>query len=370
MLLASYGSRLCLPEWPMPSMAPLRGIEYSSLGSRGSSGGRTCDRQPLESPHGPSCAPWPCLFRAFVSYWAQLDGLNGERGILPAAEFFHRAHEVLGSEAILQFPSVCWFNSSDMALHAWCGAGIIATLVLMAGFAPLPCLAFLWMTYLSLIVAGQIFYQFQWDILLLEAGFLGIFLSPVTRCLDGPAEPPRAARFLVVWLLFRLVFASGLVKLTSGDAAWANATALDYHYFTQPLPTPAAWFLQQLPSWWQALSVRVMFLIELVLPFMLFGPRRARLFAVAGIVFLQLLIALTGNYGFFNLLTLILCLMCVDDAVWRKLSSVRSILDRPRATAARFIYKKLVLAAAVFIFLLSLVPLAAAFRRPLPFSSR
>ena len=107
----------------------------------------------------------------------------------------------------------------------------------------------------------------------------------------------------MVWLLFRLIFASGLVKLTSGDAAWANATASIIIVILRSLDAGGVVF-QQLPSWWQALSA-VMFLIELVLPFMLFGPRRARLFAVAGIVFLQLLIALTGNYGFFNLLTLI-----------------------------------------------------------------
>jgi predicted DCC family thiol-disulfide oxidoreductase YuxK len=303
---------------------------------------------------------------AFVSYGIQLAGLNGERGVLPAAEFFRMVREVLGSEAFLRFPSVCWLGASDTALYAWCGAGITAAVVLIAGFLPLPCLLFLWMTYLSLTVAGQIFYQFQWDILLLEAGFLGIFLSPVGLRLGGPASPPRAAHFLVVWLLFRLIFASGVVKLTSGDPAWANGTALDYHYFTQPLPTPLAWFAQHLPAWWQALSLRVMFFTELVLPFLLFGPRHVRLLAAAGIALLQLLIALTGNYGFFNLLTLALCLTCVDDAVWSKLTLGRWSFDPFAPSSTRFISRKFLLAAAVSIVLLSLVPLAAAFRRPMP----
>ena len=303
---------------------------------------------------------------AFVSYEIQLAGLNGERGILPAVEFFRMAREVLGPEAFLRFPSVCWLGASDIALHAWCGTGIIAALVLMAGFMPLPCLLFLWTTYLSLTVAGQIFYQFQWDILLLEAGFLGIFLSPLGLRLGRRTNPPPIARFLVVWLLFRLIFASGMVKLMSGDPAWANGTALDYHYFTQPLPTPLAWFAQQLPAWWQALSVRVMFFVELGLPFLLFGPRRVRLFAVAGVAVLQLLIALTGNYGFFNLLTLALCLTCVDDAVWSKLTLGRWSFDPFAPSSTRFISRKLLLGAAVTIFLLSLVPLAAAFRRPVP----
>lgn len=303
---------------------------------------------------------------AFVSYWVQLAGLNGKDGILPAAEFFRVAREALGTEAYLRFPSVCWLGASDFALHAWCGAGVIAAFVLMLGFVPLPCLVFLWMDYLSLSVAGQIFYQFQWDILLLEAGFLGIFLSPVGLRLGGPANPPRAARFLIIWLLFRLIFASGVVKLTSGDPAWANGAALNYHYFTQPLPTPVAWFAQQLPAWWQGMSVWVMFFVELVLPFLLFGPRHVRMFAAGGIVALQLLIALTGNYGFFNLLTLALCLMCVDDVIWSKLPLGRFGIYRTRPTPARFVSREFLLAAAVTIFLLSLVPLTAAFRRPVP----
>jgi lipase maturation factor 1 len=304
---------------------------------------------------------------AFVSYWVQLGGLNGERGIFPAAEFFRVAREVLGTEAFLRFPSVCWLGASDTALYAWCGTGIVAAIVLILGFVPLPCLVLLWADYLSLSIAGQTFYQFQWDILLLEAGFLGILLSPVNLRLGKPADPPRPARFLVMWLLFRLIFSSGVVKLTSGDAAWANGTALNYHYFTQPLPTPVAWYAQQLPAWWQAMSVWLMFIVELGLPFFLFGPRRVRLLATGGIAAFQVLIALTGNYGFFNLLTLVLCLISVDDVVWKNLIRGRWRLDWTRPVAARFLPKEFLLAAAVTMFLLSLVPLAASFRRPIPF---
>jgi lipase maturation factor 1 len=304
---------------------------------------------------------------AFSSYWIQLAGLNGVKGILPAAEFFDRIREILGDAGFLQFPSICWLGAGDAALYAWCGAGIVGALVLIVGFVPLPCLVFLWFDYLSLTIAGQLFYQYQWDILLLEAGFMSILLAPLALRLGRSANPPRAARFLIVWLLFRLIFASGVVKLTSGDPAWTDGTALEYHYFTQPLPTPLAWFAQQLPTTWQTISIWTMFSIELVLPFLLFGPRRARLFAVAGIATLQLLIALTGNYGFFNLLTLGLCLVCVDDGVWRQLTPSKWQVDREGVQAVRFVPRKLVLAAALAIFLLSLVPLAAAFRRPMPF---
>ena len=219
---------------------------------------------------------------AFASYWVQLSGLNGAKGILPATDFFDRVREILGEAGFLQFPSVCWLGSSDTALYAWCGAGIIAAILLMGGFVPLPCLLFLWLDYLSLTVAGQLFYQYQWDILLLEAGFMSVLIAPIALRLERPANPPRAARFVIIWLLFRLIFASGVVKLTSGDPAWTDGTALHYHYFTQPLPTPLAWFAQQLPAIWQTISVWTMFAIELVLPFFLFGPRRIRLFAAAG----------------------------------------------------------------------------------------
>jgi len=299
---------------------------------------------------------------AFLSFGAQLDGLVGERGILPAGKFFEAAGQAAGGEAFWRWPSVFWWaGAGDATLHGWCWAGLVASVFLMAGIAAGPCLIFLWAAYLSLTVAGQDFYQFQWDILLLETGFLAIFLAPWKWWAGKPLRPPRVAHFLLLWLLFRLVFASAVVKLSSGDPVWADGTALTYHYFTQPLPTPLAWYAQQLPGWFQGLSVKGMFFIELVLPFLLFGPRRLRLLGAAGIAGLQVLIALTGNYGFFNLLTLALCLLAVDDVVWGKRVSGHS------SSGAGFFLPRWVLnIAAAAIFLLSLVPLASAFRRPMP----
>ena len=316
-----------------------------------------------------SSAPWFYLPRRVRFLWGAIGRVERERGILPAAEFFRRAREFLGTDAYWQFPSVCWLGADDNALYGWCVAGILASTVLICGFAPLPCLVFLWVDYLSLTVAGQVFYQFQWDILLLEAGFFGIFLSPWKLRLARAGNPPRPARFLLIWLLFRLVFASAVVKLSSGDPAWLDATALSYHYFTQPLPTPVAWFAQQLPGWWQVMSVRVMFFIELALPFFLFAPRHPRLLAAGGIVALQFLIALTGNYGFFNLLTVALCLLAVDDVVWGKVTRGRCGVELAHSKPGHFLSKKFSLAVAVAVFLLSLVPLAASFRRPVPLLS-
>jgi hypothetical protein len=119
--------------------------------------------------------------------------------------------------------------------------------------------------------------------------------------------------WLARWLLFRLMIASAAVKLTSGDPHWSHLTALNYHYWTQPIPPPIAYTFAHFPEWFQKVSTLVTFFIEGVVPFFLFGPRRVRLLALGTIVSLQLLILLTGNYGFFNFLTLALCLCWLDD---------------------------------------------------------
>src|SRR5262249_37217582 len=119
--------------------------------------------------------------------------------------------------------------------------------------------------------------------------------------------------WLFRWLLFRLMLLSGAVKLLSHDAAWRTLTALQFHYQTQPLPTPLAWHMHQLPAWFQEASVVVMFAIELVAPFLIFTPRRLRLIAGGCIVFLQIAILLTGNYTYFNWLAIALCVLLLDD---------------------------------------------------------
>jgi predicted DCC family thiol-disulfide oxidoreductase YuxK len=297
---------------------------------------------------------------AFLSFGVQIDGLIGSKGILPAGDFFAAAGRYAGNGAFWQWPSVLWWTGAgDAALHGWCWAGVVVAALLMVGIAPGACLIFLWADYLSLTIAGQDFYQFQWDILLLEAGFLAIFLTPWVWWSKKAAVPPRSGHFLLIWLLFRFLFSSGMVKLTSGDPSWTNGTALDFHYFTQPLPTPLAWYAQQLPGWFQSLSVKGMFFAELVLPFFLFLPRRPRLCGAGGIAALQVMILLTGNYGFFNLLTLALCLLAVDDVVWGKLAERKRI-----RLAQNFLPGWLLRPVAGVLFAVSLVPLTSAFRQP------
>jgi predicted DCC family thiol-disulfide oxidoreductase YuxK len=258
-------------------------------------------------------------FIAFVSLWVQVDGLIGSDGILPVGDYLAAAKEQLGSRAFLLLPTLSWLNSSNAFLHFLCGAGAFISLLLIAGVAPVLSLAALFVFYLSLTVAGQTFLSFQWDILLLETGFLAIFFAPLQWWpkRDTEAPVPRVGLFLLKLLLFKLMLMSGIVKLTSGDDSWWNLTALDYHYWTQPLPTVLGWWADQHPEWLKKLSVAFTLAVEVIVPFFIWAPRRLRLIACALLVLLQVGIALTGNYAFFNLLTAALCLLLIDDVAWR-----------------------------------------------------
>jgi hypothetical protein len=251
---------------------------------------------------------------AFGSLATQVDGLIGSRGILPATEYLERARQVLEGEAYTFVPTVLWLDSSDRALHALCWGGVVVSLVLIAGILPGPCLVLLWVGYLSLVSVGQVFFHFQWDMLLLESGFLALWMSPWGLRLDRARRGPSLVSvWLFRWLVFRLMFLSGLVKLGSGDPTWRDGSALRFHYETQPLPTWTSWYAHHLPGWFQAVSVGFMYWAELGAPFLVFGPLLYRRIACASFVLLQALIAATGNYGFFNLLSAILCVSLLDD---------------------------------------------------------
>jgi hypothetical protein len=259
---------------------------------------------------------------AFWSVWRQALGLIGRNGILPVGgtlDFVRGRYDTL-LERLLAAPTLFWIGSSDTAIAMVCIGGMALATLLLAGVLPLTITPLLWLLYLSITTVGRDFFAFQWDALLLEVGFLAIFIAPTVlmdRFSDAGA-PPRIGVLLFYWLLFRLVFFSGLVKLTSGDPTWRDLTALAFHYETQPLPTPIAWYAYQLPLWVQRVSTAATLAIELVAPFSMLAPRRVRLSGAALMVALQLTIALTGNYAFFNLLTAALCLFLLDDGA-RKL---------------------------------------------------
>jgi predicted DCC family thiol-disulfide oxidoreductase YuxK len=289
---------------------------------------------------------------AFVSLWTQIVGLVGANGILPIAMYLSNARAQIGLSAISVLPTLCWISSSNAFLHFLCGGGVVFSLLLIFRIAPAIVATLLFVFYLSLTVAGQNFLSFQWDILLLETGFLAIFLAPwqlwprrraavaaaVSAAGGTPATTVQASRiqlnesrvspvalFLLKVLLFKLMVMSGVVKLTSGDNCWGwldhsfrwdALTALDYHYWTQPLPTIFAWFADKHPEWFKKFSVAFCVVVEIIVPIFIWAPRRLRLIAAGLLIFLQIVIAITGNYCFFNLLTIALCLLLVDDATW------------------------------------------------------
>ncbi len=268
---------------------------------------------------------------AFLSLWRQVEGLVGEEGILPARDHLERVREAGGADP-LRVPTLFWLGAGDRALHLACGAGVVLAGLLTVNVAPVLCLAGLWILYLSFAAVGQVFLSYQWDVLLLEASFLALVLAPwsllpgagaptVAGLPVGPAPTatPAVALVLAWWLVFRLHFQSGAGKLTSGDAAWRDLTALRYHWWTQPLPTWTAWWMDELPGPVHRAGTAATHLIEVVLPLLIFAPREARLAACVAMVALQVAILATGNYNFFNVLTVALCLLLVDDAAWAAL---------------------------------------------------
>jgi hypothetical protein len=284
---------------------------------------------------------------AFASLALQVEGLVGSHGIVPASEFLSWARSQTGAERYWLVPTLFWLDASDPALLLVSWGGVALAALLACGIAPAAVLALLWACYLSLVSVGNVFLGYQWDALLLETGFLAIFVAPLGSRLRAGQEPPWVSLWLLRWLLFRLTFASGVVKLASGDPTWRSLSALLVHYETQPLPSWVGWYAHQLPAWFQRLSCGVMFAIELLVPWLVFGPRRARLAAFFPLVALQVLIALTGNYAFFNLLTLTLCVLLLDDAAlpWRR---------APETASARPWSRFLLVPMAVVVGLLSL----------------
>ncbi len=280
-----------------------------------------------------------------------MPGLYGEHGILPISR--SNAYELANApfnHLFFNNPSIFWFNSSDAALTAVPLVGAFTALLSLCGILSLPSLIVCWFLYLSIVNSGQEFMSFQWDTLLLECGFLAILFCN-WRPLDffwklwidrwhlpswsiNLNEPSMIVTWLYRWLLFRLMFSSGAVKLASQDKTWADLTAMTYHFWTQPLPTAIGWLVGQLPNFILMGFTLAVFVIELLVPFFIFATRPMRIAAAALLALLQVFILLSGNYCFFNLLSIVLCFTLADDALLIRILSIRLPLFK-RAIAAR-----------------------------------
>jgi len=258
---------------------------------------------------------------AFASLSVQVLGLVGSGGILPLDAFLPAVRQNFGEGGWVLVPTLFWIDASDTALVVGTYVGIALALAVTFGVFVVPALAGAFVLYLSYCYAGQQFMSYQWDGLLLEAGFLAMFLPAGSR--------------IVIWLyrlfLFRYLFMAGAAKLVSGDATWRSLTALSYHFETQPLPTPLAWYVAHLPAGALEFATAATLAVEVVLIFLVFTPRRPRMLAAWAVIVFQSLIILTGNYNFFNLLTILLTLFLFDDAALRRVLPSRLIA---RVTAA------------------------------------
>jgi hypothetical protein len=255
------------------------------------------------------------FFSAFYSLAYQIRGLIGPNGILPAQNYLAQVAHVLGSARFWYAPTVFWWSASDRFLLGVVIVGMAASLLLTLNIFPRGMLVICMIAFLSFIAAAQDFASYQSDGMLLEAGFIGLFFVPTGwRPRWGAVDPPsRASRYLLIWLMFRIYFESGIAKILGHDPEWRNFTAMDEYYQNGPLPTWIAWYAHQLPHWFHAATAVLTLALELILIFAIFLPRPSRIALFFLITAWQMGIILTSNYAFLNYLVLVLGFLLLDD---------------------------------------------------------
>ncbi len=277
---------------------------------------------PNFAPPGYLAARWLFLralglifFSAFYSLAFQIRGLIGPNGILPVRDYLAQVARVMGSARFWYAPTVFWWSASDRVLLGVVVVGMVASLLLALNVCPRGMLAVCLLAFLSFVAAAQDFAGYQSDGMLLEAGFIGLFFAPAGWWPRwGTSEPPsRASRYLLIWLMFRIYFESGIAKIQGHDPEWRDFTAMDRYYQNGPLPTWIAWYAHQLPHAFHAATAVLTLALELVLIFAIFLPRRSRIVMFFLITVWQIGIILTSNYAFLNYLVLVLGFLLLDD---------------------------------------------------------
>jgi hypothetical protein len=258
---------------------------------------------------------------AFLVAINQIIPLIGNDGLTPIGIYISRLKEMLGSNAagFWRLPSVFWFSHSDGTLLGVAWIGFILSLIVLAGYANAIMLGVLWFLYMSYNHLGQEWYGYGWEIQLTETGFLAIFLCPL---LDMRPFPKRETPFPIIvlfrWLIFRLMLGAGLIKIR-GDEVWRNATALYYHFETQPIPGPLSRWFHFLPHTVLKIGVWFNWLAELAAPLFAFGPRVPRTMAGIVMILFQLNLIISGNLSFLNWISIIPAFACLDDGFWKKI---------------------------------------------------
>jgi len=284
---------------------------------------------------------------AFLVTVHQFRPLLGERGLLPVPDFTRAV-------PFGRSPSLFHIRYSDPLLLAvaWSGAVLAAVAALGVFEGPewpvavtLAVWALLWVLYLSIVNVGQTFYSFGWESLLLEAGFLAIFLGPATT------TPQFSLILLLRWLLFRVEFGAGMIKMR-GDRCWRDLTCLYYHHETQPMPNPLSWYFHHLPKGLHRMEVLGNHLAQLVVPWFLFFPQPVA--SVAGLIILvtQSWLVVSGNFAWLNFITMALAIASFDNSALARLFAI--VPYQPQATPTW--YLGIVLAITALILALSYRP--------------
>jgi hypothetical protein len=255
------------------------------------------------------------FFSAFYSLEFQITGLIGPRGILPADSYLAQVARVFGAERFWFAPSVFWWSASDRALVAVSVVGMLAAFLLALNLWPRGMLVICLVAFVSFISTARDFASYQSDGMLLEAGFISLFFAPRGwRPRLGKSDPPsRASRYLLIWLMFRIYFESGIAKIVSHDPEWRNFTAMDQYYQNGPLPTWIGWYAHHLPHAFHAVTSGLVLVLELVLIFAVFLPSPFRILLFILITPWEMGIILTSNYAFLNYLVLLLGILLLDD---------------------------------------------------------
>jgi lipase maturation factor 1 len=264
-------------------------------------------------------------FSAFYALIFQVRGLIGPDGILPAGQYLALVRRSLPVVRFWYAPTVLWFSSSNAMLMAICWVGLIASIAALLNLWPRLSFFVCFVCYLSFIAGASEFANYQSDGMLLEAGFLALFLTPRGLIPGWGADSPpiRASLFLLNWEWFRIYFESGIVKLLSGDPEWRHFTAMDEYYQNGPLPTWVGWYMEHLPHWFHASTVAATLMMEIVIVLLLFFGRRARLICFFIVTQWEIVVILTANYTFLNYLVLVLGFLLLDDRFLRRFVPAR-----------------------------------------------
>ncbi|MGO4102350.1 lipase maturation factor family protein [Leifsonia sp. YAF41] len=289
-----------------------------------------------------------CFLIAFISAFNQFPALLGDHGLLPVARFVSRIR-------FRDFPSLFHWRYSDRMLRTLAVAGAVGAATLIVGLPQLgppwlPLLIFLllWAIDLSIVNVGQTFYSFGWESLLLEAGFVVAFLG------SNEVAPPLVVILFLRWLVFRLEFGAGMIKMRGGPE-WRDLTALYFHHETQPMPNPVSWYVHHLPKWMHRGEVLGNHFAQLVVPFFLFAPQPVASVAAGVMILTQLWLVFTGNFAWLNWITIVLACSAVDDRTFQTI--LPGLSTGPAASVSPLWFVLLVSAVTVWLVVLSYRPL-------------